>query len=54
MTRKRIKMLVTVTVPKEMSAAEARKEVRSLITHQANWAAEYDEVKAVAVQPASR
>lgn len=52
--RKQFTMLVTVSVPRDMTAAEARREVRSLITHQANWAADYDDVKAVGVRAAPR
>lgn len=50
--RKRVTMLVTVTVPDDMTAAEARREVRSLITHQANFSAAEGDVKAVSVKPA--
>jgi hypothetical protein len=35
--RKRVTMLVTVTVNQALTAAEARREVRSLINHQAGW-----------------
>ena len=45
--RKTYIMLVAVTAPRDMPAAAIRREVRSLITHQANWAAEPDDVKAV-------
>ena len=50
-TRKKITMLVTVSVPRHMTPAEARREVRSLITDQCNWSAGHDEVKAVRVAP---
>lgn len=50
-TRKQISMLVTVSVPRWMTAAEARREVRSLITHQANWSADDGDVKAIAIRP---
>lgn len=36
-TRKQIKMTVTVSVPLWLSAAQARKEVRSLIKDQTHW-----------------
>lgn len=35
--KKLVTMRVTVSVPKWLSAAQARKEVRSLIQHQAFW-----------------
>lgn len=50
-TRKKITMLLTVSVPINMSAAQARKEVRTLVTDQCNWAAEFDEVKAIRCAP---
>lgn len=50
--RKRVTCLVTVSVPVEMTAAQARKEVRTLITDQCNWASYDDQVKAVKVAPA--
>lgn len=49
-TRKRLTMLVTVSVPYGMSAAQARKEVKCLVTEQCNWSAEPDDVKALAVK----
>jgi hypothetical protein len=45
-TRKRLTMLVTVSVPYNMPSFQARKEVKTLITEQCNWSAEYDDVKA--------
>jgi len=53
-TRKRFTMLVTVSVPYAMSAVEARREVKTLITHQANWSAGHEDVKAIAVRGARR
>jgi hypothetical protein len=50
--RKKLTMLVTVSVPVDMSAAEARREVRYLITDQCNYAADFGDVKAVAVRAA--
>ena len=52
--RKRITMTVTVSVPADMSAADARREVKTLITHQSNWSADCDDVKAIAVRPAKK
>lgn len=40
-------MVVTVSVPRWLTAAQARKEVRSLIQHQAFWghrSPEWDEI----------
>lgn len=53
-TRKQITMTVTVSVPLWMTAAEARREVRTLINHQSNWSQHVDEgdVKARRVEPA--
>ncbi len=48
--RKRITMLVTVSVPAEMTAAEARREVRSLVNEMTTWAADFDEIVAVSVK----
>lgn len=52
--RKRITMLVTVSVPAEMSAAQARLEVRTLIHEQCNYYADEGDVKAIVVRPAPR
>lgn len=35
--KKQITMLVTVSCPQELTAAQARKEVRTLINEQAFW-----------------
>lgn len=50
--RKKVTMIVTVTVPATMTAAQARREVRCLITNQCNYSADADEVKAIKVRPA--
>jgi len=45
--KKEITMLVTVSVPQWLTAAQARREVMSLIRHQAFWGhrnPEYDEI----------
>lgn len=47
--RKTYTMQVTVTAPAGMPAAAIRREVRSLITHQANWSADPDDIKARSV-----
>lgn len=54
--RKSVEMTVRVTVPITMSARDARREVRSLISHQANWRSDMDrgDVKAIKVSAASR
>lgn len=49
MARKIIEMTVKVSVPSHMSASEARREVRTLISSQCNYAAEPDDVKALKV-----
>lgn len=51
-TRKRLRMMVTVSVPFGMGAHQARREVKSLITDQCNFAAEPEDVKAISVRPA--
>lgn len=52
--RKQIAMLVVVSVPEGMTAAQARREVRTLITDQCNWSADEGSVKAIKVAPAAR
>jgi actin-like ATPase involved in cell morphogenesis len=54
--RKQISMRVTVSVPLDMTAIEARREVRTLINEQCNWLSRIDEgdVKAIAVKPAPK
>jgi hypothetical protein len=52
--RKKITMLVTVSVNSAMTAAEARREVRSLISHQANWFWDEDDIKCAAARPAPK
>ena len=45
--KKEVTMLVTVSVPRWLTAAQARKEVASLIRHQAFWGhrnADWDEI----------
>jgi hypothetical protein len=37
MKRKTVRMLVTVTVPAKLTAAQARREVRTLINEQCNY-----------------
>lgn len=53
-TRKRVTMLVTVSIPAGYSAADARREVRSLVAEQCNYAMDYDEVKLIGVRPAKK
>lgn len=43
--RKTVTMLLTVSVPKGMSATQARLEVRTLVNHQCNYAADEGDVK---------
>ncbi len=52
--RRQITMLVTVSVPAKMSDHEARREVKTLITHQANWRADEGDVKAITVKRPDR
>ena len=49
--RKKITMEVSVFVPVDMSARDARREVRTLINERCNFSAEYDDIKATAVKP---
>lgn len=51
-TRKKVTMLVTVSVPVAMTAAQARREVRTLITDQCNYSADEGDVKALKVKSA--
>ena len=53
-TRKLVRIALTVSVPRDMSAADARREVRTLISNQSNYSAEPDDVKARSVAPAAR
>lgn len=54
--KKRITMLITVSVPERMSAGAARREVRTLINEQCLFSPEWDEedIKAVRVAPAPK
>ena len=52
--RKTLAMTVTVSVPAEMTAAQARKEVRSLIGDQCNYAADYEDVRVRSVKAARK
>lgn len=57
MKRKAIHMLITVSVPANMSAAAARREVRELINHGTGWSTipgYEDSVRARKVAPAPR
>lgn len=51
--RKNVTMLVTVSVPSRMTAAEARREVRTLIKYQHNYIAGEDDVKPIRIEPAA-
>jgi hypothetical protein len=51
-TRKQVTMLVTVSVPREMTAAEARLEVRTLVNDQCNYSADEGDVKVRSIKPA--
>lgn len=51
--RKNVTMLVTVSVPFDMTAADARREVRTLIKYQSNYRAGSEDVKPIRIAPAS-
>lgn len=51
-TRKVVAMTVLVTVPREMTPAEARREVRTLISEQCFYAADEGDVKVKGVRAA--
>jgi len=51
-TRKIVTMLVTVSVPRDMTAAEARREVRTNINEHCSYAAEEGDVKVRGILPA--
>ena len=53
-SRKRVTMLVTVSIPAGYSTADARREVRSLVGEQCNYSMDYDEVKLIGVRPAKK
>jgi hypothetical protein len=50
--RKKVTMIVTVSVPATMTAAQARREVRTLVSRQCNYSAYPGDVKALKVSPA--
>lgn len=52
--RKQVTMLVTVSVPRDMLAAQARREVRELINNQRNYSADEGDVKVRGLRPAVR
>jgi hypothetical protein len=52
--RKKVKMIVTVSVPKHISASAARREVRTLINQQCNYFAEPEDIRATGVIAAER
>lgn len=54
--KKTLQMLISVSVPRDMPAAKARKEVRTLINDQSNWHFDVEpgDVKAIAVRAAGK
>jgi hypothetical protein len=50
--RKHLMMILTISVPADLTAKEARREVRTLINNQSNWLSRIDEndVKAIKVE----
>lgn len=49
--RKFVTMLVRVSVPVDMTASQARLEVRTLVNEQCNHSADYEDVKVRAIRP---
>lgn len=54
MKTKLVRMDLTVRVPSDISAAEARREVRTLINMQCNWYLAYGDVTVAKVRPVAR
>lgn len=52
--KKILRMLIEVSVPRNMTAIQARREVRTLINEQCNYAADYGDVRAAKVGPAPK
>lgn len=52
-TRKRVTMLVTVSVPRDVTAAHARREVKTLVGSACNWSLDPDDVKVISIKPAT-
>lgn len=52
--RKTVRMLVAITVPAKLTAAEARREVRTLINEQCNYLDLDSPVKVMSVTPVTR
>lgn len=52
--RKRLHLLVTISVPADMPASDAQREVRTLVNEQTNYWAEPGDVKVVALRPAPK
>jgi uncharacterized protein YneR len=52
--KRRITMLVTVSVPADCSAAQARKEVRFLINEQCTYLLDDDQIRVVGLKGAKR
>lgn len=44
-SRKTVRLVLTVTVPKNMTATQTRREVRALINDQCNYMAEPEDVR---------
>lgn len=52
-TRKRVTVIMTVSVPAGMTPAAARREIRSLVNDQCNYSADPGDVKAIMITPAT-
>lgn len=53
-TRKRVTMLVTVSIPAEYTAAQARREVKANIQHQSMHSMDEGDVKLIGCGPAPK
>lgn len=54
MKKKIVTMIVSLSVPSNMTAQEARREARTLINDQCNYSADYGDVRAHSVKPLPR
>lgn len=54
MKRKFVRMVVTLSVPADMTPQEARREARTLINLQCNYNADHGDVRAQKIEPFPR
>jgi len=52
--RKRIVIEIMVSMPDDVSARDARREIRTRIKNQCGWSDETDDVKLVSLKPIDR